>query len=500
MRRLVSFAVVLASFAAAAPAFAADEDLAGYHGGLFYLRDRKDNFRLYLQGRAQVDSYNYAGPGVGDVASLKSTVFLRRIRPELTGEFLHTWEFMLAGDWGATGNDNVAGTTETSAAAPGAAPTAASGRYASAQTPTLRAQPTDVWVAYAPSRAFHLQAGQYDVPFTLENRTSDKYLPFMERSLAVRVLGAPTNKDMGVMAYGETDDGLLYYSGGVFNGDGQNKVSPDNRADVIGRVFAHPLIHSGTAVKDLQIGASGRWGVRDAYYVGYDHPGMTTQGGFTFWRPTYGGSKGATHILPSGTQLALAGELRVPVEMFDLTSEVVYVNNHTRESIEGFQLSNTERLGGLKGVSYYVQLGVWLFGPRDVSGVPGYERSAHLDLAKADPETPPQALQLLVKWEQLAVKYDSASRGGTIDAKNVDGDIKVNALSFGANWWATRHVRLTANYVANMFPDSQPGGATQTSSQRAVAPGNTVAKGVNDSARSDAHLLHEMLFRAAVAF
>ncbi|MFK5073360.1 hypothetical protein ACI4BE_27935, partial [Klebsiella pneumoniae] len=85
-----------------------------------------------------------------------------------------TWQFMLAGDWGQTGNDNTAGTNETSAAAPGGAPTAASGRYASAQTPTLRAQPTDVWLAYAPSRVFHLQVGQFDAPFTLENRTSDK--------------------------------------------------------------------------------------------------------------------------------------------------------------------------------------------------------------------------------------------------------------------------------------------------------------------------------------
>src|SRR5689334_6671767 len=43
--------------AATAPA-----PLAGWHGGLFYLRDENDNFRLYLQGRAQIDFYSYFGP------------------------------------------------------------------------------------------------------------------------------------------------------------------------------------------------------------------------------------------------------------------------------------------------------------------------------------------------------------------------------------------------------------------------------------------------------
>src|SRR5262245_26997097 len=56
--------------------------LAGWHGGLFYLRDENDHFRLYFQGRAQVDVYSYFGPGVPDTKQ-KATIFLRRARPEL---------------------------------------------------------------------------------------------------------------------------------------------------------------------------------------------------------------------------------------------------------------------------------------------------------------------------------------------------------------------------------------------------------------------------------
>ena len=51
--------------------------LAGWHNGYFFLRDRHDNFRLYLQGRLQVDSVLYFGPGVPE-SSLKDTIFSAR--------------------------------------------------------------------------------------------------------------------------------------------------------------------------------------------------------------------------------------------------------------------------------------------------------------------------------------------------------------------------------------------------------------------------------------
>ncbi len=212
-----------------------DAPLAGYYNGTFYLRDRSDNVRLYIQGRAQIDSYNYLGPGVTNVPATTSTVLLRRIRPELGGELAKNFQFMLAGDWGQTGNDNMTGSTETSAASPGTVPSATSGKYASAQTSMMRAQASDVWLAYSPVSQFHAQVGQFDAPFTMENRSSDKYIPFMERSLAVRALGIPTNKEMGAMAFGELLGQRVYYSAGVFNGDGQNRLSPDNRVDGIGR-------------------------------------------------------------------------------------------------------------------------------------------------------------------------------------------------------------------------------------------------------------------------
>src|SRR5204862_515516 len=124
--------------------------LAGWHNGLVYLRDPNDNFRIYVQGRAQVDAYAYAGPGVDKLtpSPLKPSIFLKRIRPEITGEILHDFTFQIAGDFGQTAVDNPRGTNETSAAAPGAAPTGATGRYAGAETVRFTAAATDVWLGY----------------------------------------------------------------------------------------------------------------------------------------------------------------------------------------------------------------------------------------------------------------------------------------------------------------------------------------------------------------
>jgi hypothetical protein len=66
----------------------------------------------------------------------------------------------------------------------------------------------------------------------------------------------------------------------------------------------------------------------------------------------------------------------------------------------------------------------------------------------------------------------------------------------GANYWATKHIRLTANYVLNEFPDASVAGSAK---QRAHAPANGIAAGINDDARNHARLFHELLFRVAVA-
>jgi phosphate-selective porin len=477
------------------------QPLAGFHGGVFYLRDKQDNFRLYLGGRAQIDFYSFFGPGVPDT-TLKSTLLLRRIRPELSGEVFERVSFQISGDFGSTGVTDFDGTNELRAAEPGERPTALTARYGSAQGVAVRSGPTDVFLNVRVCDCLNVQVGQFNAPFTMENRTSNNNIPFMERSLAVRVLGVPSTKELGAMAWGSPLRWLSYELG-VFMGDGQNRPNIDNRFDGMARVYARPLAAQPGAIRDLQVGGSVRYGERDPDYVNYDVVTASTQAGAPFWRPVYRGDNGYVHVIPSGSQLGLAGELRIPFDRIDLTGEFVYVNNHTREAFEGFQAQNTERLGGLEGYAYYAEVGYWPFGNAYLNGRPGEQRPKHVDLSRPDPP-PKLGLQLLVRWQQLRARYESARRAGVVDAKNIDGKIKVDALSFGANFWATKHLRFTVNYVLDMFPGSAPRSpsdpehAAQSAEQRAVAPGNTQTS--NASAHDTAHTLHELLFRFGVAF
>ena len=84
----------------------------------------------------------------------------------------------------------------------------------------------------------------------------------------------------------------------------------------------------------------------------------------------------------SGGQTRIGGELRVPINRFDVRAEAYWVNNGTREAVDGLQLKNTERLGNVQGVGYYAQVSYWLWGDAFVTPDPGNWRPPRLDLSK----------------------------------------------------------------------------------------------------------------------
>lgn len=501
----------------APPAVAADKvdesagpPLAGWHQGLFFLRDRSDNFRLYVQGRLNLDGYAPFGTGVSDLpagSGLQPTLFIRRVRTEISGELLRTFQYKIEGEWGQSTADNSngqAGSLSCSVDAMGVRTCA--DRAATIGAATQRPATQDAFINYRAADAFNVQVGQFKVPFGYETRSSENFSPFMESALPTRALAAPLVRDLGVMLWGDVADGKLFYSAGVFNGDGPNRPNADRRFDVIGRVFVRPLSGGKGALKGVHLGVSGRWGSRDGDLVAYDLSSMTTQGGFAFWRPTYTASTGAlTHIIPSGQQRGVSGELFVPVGPLDLTAELVYSSSQTREAADGFQLTGAERRGRLNGLGYYVQLGAWVMGDRAVVGKRGYGTPTRLDLSKAAKADLPHAVEVLVRFEQVRADYAGSSRGGVDDGRTPNGDIRVNAGAVGVNYWFTKHVRLSANALVYSFPDAAPvsassmGGRQQTSDQRAVAPAQLLAKGVDDSARDTGSLLFEAMVRLGVA-
>jgi phosphate-selective porin len=465
-------------------------------------------------GRVHTDWIDQFGPGTSNVppgSNINNGFFLRRARLELAGEFYQTWQWQIGAEFASTTSiDNAAATQTTPTCTPnpatGALPCV--NQENPVENATVKPIPTDNFVNFGPLPWANLQVGQFYLPFTLENRISDNTTAFLERSIPVRNWGAPLQRDIGAMLWGESPDHLLYYAVALLNGDGPNRVNVDTRYEVSGRAVVRPFATSTSSpTKWAQLGFSARQSSADPTRVGYDLPSLTTQDGFVFWKPTYRDSfNRLIHIMPSTGQWAFAGDLYLPIENFDVTGEFIYGVDNTREAVDGYQLSPfTQRLGDLKGYGWYAQAGYWIIGDHDIIGYPSYGRPIHVDLAQPQRKHT-QGLQALAKFEQLHLTYDGAARGGTDDSKTPNGDIKVNTVEFGLNYWATKHLRFGFNYDLNIFPDSAPvspttaGGPQQGPQQRAVAPAQLLAKGSDDGARSSGHTLNELSVRVGVQF
>ncbi|HEX7664868.1 MAG TPA: porin, partial [Polyangiaceae bacterium] len=468
---------------------------AGWYDGIFFLRDADDNFRLYVQGRVHVDFASYFGPGLGQLSpgnELKSTFFLRRVRPELSGEFFHRWQWQLSAELGPSATDNLGGTSAGRNCAPDASGALVCTDQSSAiETGSVKPAPTDAFINYIAHPLLNFQVGQFLYPFSFENRMSDNTTPFIERSLPVRNIAYPNLRDIGAMVWGEPKDRLFYYAAGVFNGDGPNRLNADSRYDVSTRVLVRPFAKSSkSALKDAHVGFSARGGSRDARLVGYDMPSMTTQEGYAFWKPTYKDSANRlTHILPSTQLHAFAGELFAPIGPIDAIGEFIWSTTNTREAVDGYQLSGqNQREGDLTGFGWYGQVGLWVIGDRSVIGFPSYGKPTHVDLDKPPPDRPIHALELLAKFEQIRMDYEGASRGGQSDSKTPNGQIAVDDVEFGATYWATKHVRVSANWTTYVF------------SNKANWPATSLPAKVDDSAKAQGHTLNELSMRVGVQF
>lgn len=448
-----------------------------YSDGTFFLRSADDNIILATGGRVHIDTYAFRGPGIDryrqrNGSGLSARMFFRRFVIEMGGLVRRHWFFWIGGNFAPTQLDTNQSTTSTAAV-------------------------YDGFIGYQADPHHQIYVGQYNAPFTMENVTSSRWLDMMERALVIRTVATPYNKDFGVTYWGATKGGAapLEYQIGVLGGDGMNRPSVDDRVDVMGRVIVRPAASSSGPLQRFHIGVSGRGGSRDDDYVAYDAPALSTPGGYAFWSPTYtAADKTSVHIVPAGNQLAAAAELYVPFERFDLKSEVVYVHEGRREA-PSTDRGATLRRGVFEGLGGYVQLSYWPIGTPRVNGHPA-GRYFGLRPPQDRGKEVPYGLQLVARAEMMRLAYDGNSRtpqvpDGEISAstKNID----VNAFQAGATYWATKHIRLTAEYSLYTFPGTPPSAASGVSNQ-AAAPG---AEG--KPAQPSADHLHELSFRVGLA-
>lgn len=168
----------------------------GYAQALFDASDRE----LY--------DADTAGTGVGVEDGTSTAFSVRRARLELKGTMFRPWlKYAITYELSSTSGDK-------------------------------DSKFKDVYFAFAKHEAATVQIGQFKVPFSLQELTSDTRLQFVDRSITNDFAPA---RDAGFAVTGLVADGRFGYAAGVFNGGGESKSQDDQGLLYVGRVWVDPL-------------------------------------------------------------------------------------------------------------------------------------------------------------------------------------------------------------------------------------------------------------------
>jgi hypothetical protein len=434
-RRLATLAILMAGRVAVAraaeparPEGAAEaalgphDPVAGVAGERAFLRSPGNEIVLFPGFLVQ------AGGGYfPQTDTLRSGFSLRRARLELAGWLGPWFYFDVQGDFAeaTAGSPSVAGHP-----------------------------PTDAYLAFAPAGDLVIvQAGQFDAPFSLENRTRDQYLPFVERSLAVRT-AVPYNKDTGLMVHGTDEARSLYYSAGVFNGEGPGPLNADSRVDFIGRASVAPFARTSfELLREVSLGGSLWYG---QHVAGRQFLRQTTPGGFVFFDPTWPlqAPPQTLSLFEDGQTLSVGGELNLPIgHQGGLRVEGFLKQQDFIEADVPTDGSTPSPLGHakLQAISGYLEAWFWLLGDDRLLPRPGFELPYRM--GKLVEPTSVHGVMVTARGELL--KEDLTSTNTLLADPNL-ATTRLYAATFGVNYWYGRRVRATVNYVLTFF-----GGTTE---------------------------------------
>jgi hypothetical protein len=422
-------------------------DTVGFSDRL-YVRTPGDEIVVFPGARVQLDGAAFPRQ------TPKSGFYLRRARVELRGWLGRIFYFDVSADVAPDPPP------EGSALAPSTLPA------------------TDNYLALAPfGDRLILQAGQFDAPFTLENRTSDAYTVFIERSLAVRALGVPRNKEVGAMLHGLLGDGVFYYSAGVFNGDGPGFRNIDNQPAFIGRAALAPLAGREGRLRRLSVGASGWYG---RHVMGGSFPAQATAGGVRFLAPQWmtGQPARTLEMREHGYVAAFAGELTIPFgTRFGLRGEGVYKRQQLAETEPALALASGQLpvLGSatFDGIAGYGELWLWLAGDERLLPAPGLQLPARIN--RSYRRAFDDGLMVALRGELL--KEDLTGNQPTL-GNPARATTRVISGTAGVTYWRGSFARISLNYTVNFWS-----GTSETIK----------------ALRAQGMLEHELLLRFAIA-
>lgn len=297
-----------------------------------------------------------------------------------------------------------------------------------------------MYVNVAARRDLQVQAGQFKLPFGLDENASSTNLNFVTRTLLSTPL--TPGRDRGVMVHGRLLKRVVRYELGLFNHDGRN-ARTDNPERVfagrtaVARLRAAPLTQAkgtlGRLAEDLLVGFA-------FTQVSVPEGVPAVRGRTVLDAPFF-----ASRYYVDGRRLRTGVELRWRPGPFSVESEYVRLAMERRgEGVEDQDLSP------LVATAWYMA-GTW--------AVTGERKTRGLDT----PRRPflqggPGALELAVRTEAIA--FRSGARGEPLSMRPRAEVIRGNrnhATTAGANWYLNRWIKLQANIVFERLDDAELG-------------------------------------------
>lgn len=329
-----------------------------------------------------------------------------------------------------------------------------------AHGPSLRH--ADNYLAVAPwaDRAI-LQVGQFDAPFTLENRTADRYLDFGDRGAAIGGFAIPRNKAEGAMVHGTNGDRNFYYSAGVFDGAGPGATTANGQVDVMARGWIAPFsFRDPEGLRDVTVGGSLWTGNRSFDAAGSSFDAQRTSAGYevmdrTVW--TMVGTPRTLELRQDGRVAAVALELNAPfAHRFGARFEGIW----KRQSLAVVDVGGARpaRTGALtqSGFATYLEVWGWVVGDDRLLGAPaapGLELPLRLHDFPAHRPASGLMLAARIDFVDQDVAVDSGASGLGIASL---GNTKLTAMTLGASYWYSRRARVLLSYVLNHLDGSAP--------------------------------------------
>ncbi len=220
----------------------------------------------------------------------------------------------------------------------------------------------DAWASYRFADEAQLQAGQFKMPFSREELTSDGALQFVDRANAVDAF--KPSYDIGAMVHGKAAGGKLAYNAGIFNGTGQSGTRTTNSGAWAVRLAAHPFGEMPYSEADLGNSRNPLLSVGADYFANtLKRNGNATFLDTTGSTPSYAGSSGWLGKNAANTAIFDNTE-RVDVGTYGLDAAFKWRGFSAQGEYFGGKADGKTTGRSVHSRGYYVQAGYFLLAGR----------------------------------------------------------------------------------------------------------------------------------------